>query len=130
MMTLTFYFARWVGSPWHTVTSYKGAAAPVWLALTRDSLYDLEVEGKVKWGSCVSRSGRESVLRTEVEGWGVQGKVEKLDKGTLRGRRRGVNDLDGKGKGRIRGAGARVLAADGDAEEGVGEEDGMVICCR
>ena len=95
-MTLAFYFARWVGSPWHTLTSYKGAAAPVWLALTRDSLYDIEAEGKAKWGSCVTRSGRESVIRTEVEGWGARGRVEKLDEETLRGRRRGVNDLTGK----------------------------------
>ena len=35
-------------------------------------------------------------MRTEVEGWGAQGRVEKLDERTLRGRRRGVNDLTGR----------------------------------
>lgn len=94
LMTLTFYIARWVGSPWHTVSSYKGAAAPVWLTLaSQEELDDLEAKGKSKWGSCVTRGGRESEIRTEVEGWGARGKVEKLDKGTLNGRRKGVKDL-------------------------------------
>ena len=94
LMVLAFYIARWLGSPWHTVSSYKGAAAPVWLALApQKELNKLEAEGKSKWGSCVSRGGEESVMRTEVEGWGVRGQVEALEGKELSGRRRGVHDL-------------------------------------
>ncbi|KAL8793587.1 MAG: hypothetical protein Q9195_003850 [Heterodermia aff. obscurata] len=93
-MVLIFYLARWLGSPWHTVSSYKGAAAPVWLALAlQRELDELEVDGKSKWGSYVSRGGDESVMRTEVEGWGVRGQVESLEGKELSGRRRGVRDL-------------------------------------
>ena len=94
LMTLVFYLARWVGSPWHTVTSYKGACAPVWLALAfQEDLDELEAGGKCKWGSCVNRSGRDSVRKAEVEGWGARGRVEPLDQKTLGGRRRGVQDV-------------------------------------
>ena len=94
LMVLAFYLARWLGSPWHTVSSYKGAAAPVWLALAPErELNKLEAEGKSKWGSCVSIGGEESVMRTEVEGWGVRGQVEALEGKELSGRRRGVHDL-------------------------------------
>ena len=97
LMTLVFYLARWVGSPWHTVTSYKGACAPVWLALAfQEDLDELEAGGQCKWGSCVNRSGRDSVMKTEVEGWGVRGRVETLDQKTLGGRRRGVQDVNEK----------------------------------
>ena len=91
LMVLVFYLGRWLGSPWHTVSSYKGAAAPVWLALApQKELNKLEADGKSKWGSCVSGWGEESVMRTEVEGWGVRGQVEALEGHELRGRRRGV----------------------------------------
>ena len=97
LMTLVFYLARWVGSPWHTVTSYKGACAPVWLALAfQEDLDELEAGGQCKWGSCVNRGGRESVMKTEVEGWGVRGRVETLDQKTIGGRRRGVQDVSEK----------------------------------
>ena len=68
-----FYVARWLGSPWHTVSPYKGAVAPVWLALAdHDELADIEQrEGKGKWGSVCDRMGHESVMRTVVEGWGL-----------------------------------------------------------
>ena len=94
LMLSVFYLARWLGSPWHTVSSYTGAAAPVWLALApQDELDELEGDGKSKWGSCVNRWGEESVMRTEVEGWGVRGQVEALEGKELSGRRRGVQDL-------------------------------------
>ena len=74
---LAFYIARWLGSPWHTVSPYKGARAPVWLALAdQDELADIEqTEGKGKWGSVCDRMGRESVMRTAVEGWGLGGRM-------------------------------------------------------
>lgn len=76
-MNLAFYIARLIGSPWHTVSAYKGACAPVWLALTaQEELEDLETEaGKGKWGSACDAMGNERVARTEVEGWGMGGRV-------------------------------------------------------
>ena len=95
-MMFAFYLARWVGSPWHTISAYKGACAPVWLALaSQEELDTLERrDGKGKWGSAVDWKGDERVMRTEVEGWGFGGKVRDRPKGEMRkGRRRGVKDL-------------------------------------
>lgn len=78
MVTMcVFYLCRLLGSPWHTTTAYSGACAPVWLALCdHKQLVDLEgAEGKSKWGSAKDRRGHESVVRTEVEGWGTGGIV-------------------------------------------------------
>ncbi|KAL9599014.1 MAG: hypothetical protein Q9219_004129 [cf. Caloplaca sp. 3 TL-2023] len=77
MMTMMFYFARWVGSPWHTVTSYTGACAPAWIALASQEELDAleEQDGMGKWGSSVDRNGEVRAVRTEVQGWGVGGKV-------------------------------------------------------
>ncbi|KXH38261.1 hypothetical protein CSAL01_00137 [Colletotrichum salicis] len=97
------YLARWLGSPWHPVTGYNGAAAPVWIALQDDeTLEELEAK-KIKWGSAASFSGRQDVKKTEVEGWGWEGAVEDRDSlardpatGLLRkavGRNPGAKDL-------------------------------------
>ncbi|KAL8993371.1 MAG: hypothetical protein Q9188_007346 [Gyalolechia gomerana] len=77
LMTAAFYLARWIGSPWHTVTSYKGACAPVWVALASQEELDAleDKEGAGKWGSAVNRQGEERATRTEVQGWGIGGKV-------------------------------------------------------
>ncbi len=85
-LLLAFYLARWIGSPWHTVTAYKGACAPVWLALSPQEELDAIAEahdarggevfgcgGGCKWGSCTDRQGNETVRRTEVEGEGSEG---------------------------------------------------------
>ena len=91
-----FYLARWLGSPWHTISAYKGACAPVWLVLaSQEELDTLEERGgKGKWGSGVDWKGDERVMRTEVEGWGYGGKVGDSPKGEVRkGRRRGVKEL-------------------------------------
>ncbi|KAF1991981.1 3-ketosteroid reductase-like protein [Aulographum hederae CBS 113979] len=88
---LSIYVARWLGSPWHTVSSYIGACAPVWLALASQAqLDDEEKDGtqKGKWGSAVDRAGNERVMRTEVEGWGWKGAPE--DGRGKKGRYRGV----------------------------------------
>ncbi|KAI4274062.1 MAG: hypothetical protein LQ337_004213 [Flavoplaca oasis] len=76
-MTAAFYLARWIGSPWHTVTPYKGACAPVWLALASQQELDaMEADGGVaKWGSAVDWQGEDRATRTEVQGWGIGGKV-------------------------------------------------------
>lgn len=89
-MTLAFYLARWLGSPWHTIQAYKGACAPTWLALSSDEELDAacyerssvvdEMDNRNKnngggggwrprkWGSSTDRTGRERVARTAVEG--------------------------------------------------------------
>ena len=41
----------------------------------------------------MNRRGRDSVVKTEVEGWGARGRVETLDQKTLAGRRKGVQDV-------------------------------------
>jgi len=67
-MLLACYIARWFGSPWHTISTYSGANAASWLALAPDD----ELEGaraqKIKWGSACTRSGKEMVKATDVEG--------------------------------------------------------------
>lgn len=77
IMTAAFYLARWVGSPWHTVTPYKGACAPVWVALaSQEELDRLEKDdGAGKWGSGINVEGEERATRTEVQGWGIGGIV-------------------------------------------------------
>lgn len=97
-MEASFYATRWLGSPWHNITPYLGAAAPVFLALSTkdeiDRVASLQapcrtedahlgvsttaapVDGSlVKWGSGVTRSGESLILKTEVEGWGYTGVV-------------------------------------------------------
>ncbi|KAL8870297.1 MAG: hypothetical protein Q9174_003631 [Haloplaca sp. 1 TL-2023] len=77
LMMTAFYLARWIGSPWHTLTAYKGACAPVWLALASQEELDAveDKEGAGKWGSSTDTWGEERVIRTEVQGWGLGGKV-------------------------------------------------------
>ena len=89
---LVFYIARWLGSPWHPVTPYKGACAPVWLALAdKAGLEELELrDGKGKWGSVCSRMGHEKVMRTEVEGWGLGGRRGEGDLSKRWGKRKGI----------------------------------------
>ncbi|ORY14617.1 3-keto-steroid reductase [Clohesyomyces aquaticus] len=78
LMFFAFYMARWLGSQWHPVTTYKGACAMVWLALAKQSALDSmeDREGVGKWGSATDWWGRERVERTEVEGWGWGGVKE------------------------------------------------------
>lgn len=95
--SLVFIIARWMGSPWHPAEAYKAAVAPVWIALQEDEeLTELEGKGanKVKWGSATDASGNERVMKTEVEGWGWQGKVESKEEVARKtGRRRGALDV-------------------------------------
>ena len=76
-MVMGMYIARWVGSPWHSVTPYKGAVSAVFAVLAPPSqLSDREArEGKGKWGSSTDVFGNERVVRTEIEGWGYGGEL-------------------------------------------------------
>ena len=78
-MIIVLYLARWLGSPWHTVTAYSGACAPVWLALTPQAELDRMEDdgGPGKWGSATDLWGRDRVMRTEVDGWGLGGRIDR-----------------------------------------------------
>jgi 3-keto steroid reductase len=69
-MTLAFYIARWLGSPWHTISSHSGANSAVHLALAKDEELTETKAERIKWGSGCDRTGREVLMVTEVEGKG------------------------------------------------------------
>ena len=101
-MMAALYVARFIGSPWHPVTAYKGAISAAFAALAPPhQLAELEErEGKGKWGSAAGVFGDERVARTEVEGWGFGGVVGKVPRGSVtgtsgqyRGRRETTRDM-------------------------------------
>ncbi|KAJ5595321.1 uncharacterized protein N7459_001529 [Penicillium hispanicum] len=101
-MVIAFWGARMLGSPWHTLSTYLGAWAPVFLALSSQSALDAAETpyrqaggGRVKWGSSASRSGVGSVASTEIEGWGYGGVVGApiIEADRQRRRKRGLKEL-------------------------------------
>lgn len=76
---LGLLIARWLGSPWHAVWPYEAAVAMVWLALSTQETLDRENATRVKWGSATDIKGNALVKKTEVDGWGWEGKVETLE---------------------------------------------------
>lgn len=87
LMFAAFYIARWLGSPWHLVSAYKGAVSAIFAVVAHDSqLPDHEQrEGKGKWGSATGVFGDERVARTEVEGWGFCGRPGVVPQGSVTG---------------------------------------------
>ena len=79
------YVTRWLGSPWHPITGYNGAVAPVWVALQEQASLDAAGAERVKWGSATDRAGNPRVKKTEVEGWGWDGRVQSRDEETVTG---------------------------------------------
>lgn len=71
-MTCAFYIARWLGSPWHTINTYSGAKAAVWIAMATDEELDAKKADRIKWGSATDRYGGELVKAVEVEGEGSE----------------------------------------------------------
>lgn len=71
-MTCAFYIARWLGSPWHTISTYSGAKAAVWIAMATDEELDAKKADRIKWGSATDRCGGELVKEMEVEGEGSE----------------------------------------------------------
>lgn len=71
--------SRWLGSPWHPVTPYKAGTATTWLALASQETLEAENARRCKWGSCTDFWGKTFVKKTEVDGWGWEGKVEKAE---------------------------------------------------
>ena len=101
-MLAACWIARMLGSPWHTMSTYKGAWAPVFLALSSqgaldaaESPYRQSGGGRVKWGSSANRLGVASVSSTEVDGWGHGGVVGTpiVEADRNRRRKRGAVDL-------------------------------------
>ncbi|KAL4921752.1 hypothetical protein BDW62DRAFT_116421 [Aspergillus aurantiobrunneus] len=106
-MIATTWLARILGSPWHTLSTYLGACAPVWLALSPQSVIDTAEApyrhhggGLAKWGSSASRTGACSPVSTEVEGWGYGGVVGPavVADDQHRRRKRGATDLTSERK--------------------------------
>ncbi|CAK7209912.1 3-keto-steroid reductase [Sporothrix curviconia] len=98
LYNLAMYISRWLGSPWHPITAYKGAAAAVWVALQPKSALDALDAQHVKWGTGTTRGGTALVKRSEVEGWGFRGLVgEELGAATTVDSTTGKAWSDGKG---------------------------------
>jgi 3-keto steroid reductase len=95
--TVVLYITRWLGSPWHPITAYNGACAPVWLALQEQGWLDGVHAERIKWGSSTDFWGECRVKKTEVDGWGWEGKVEEMrdlkQEHKLRGRKPGAVDV-------------------------------------
>ena len=102
-MLCIFTIARLLGSPWHTISTYLGAVAPVWLSLSdQQDLDRAELPyrengggGRAKWGSSSSLAYGEQPASTEVDGWGFGGVVGPavVDEDRRRRRKRGAVDL-------------------------------------
>lgn len=109
-MVAAMYISRWIGSPWHAVTPYKGAVSTVFAALAPPSqLADLERrEGKGKWGSATDVFGNERVARTEIEGWGFGGELGFVPSGSMRATRRGYKQTTKEMREDFEEAGRRV----------------------
>ncbi|KAK4190854.1 3-keto-steroid reductase [Podospora australis] len=95
--TVVLYLTRLLGSPWHPITGYNGACAPAWLALQEQAWLDSVDADRIKWGSSTNVWGECRVRKTEVDGWGWEGKVEDVKElkrqGKLSGRKPGATDL-------------------------------------
>lgn len=116
-------FVRWLGSPWHTVDGYAAAVAPVTLTLETQDVLDEEHAERVKWGSACNRFGRTAAKKTEVDGWGWEGKIEgdvrraktvKGEEGFLRksvGRWAYAKDLTEEDRAQFEGVGRECWAA-------------------
>lgn len=109
-MMISFWLARLLGSPWHTISTYFGACAPVWLAVApQEELDDAEEPyvshngGRVKWGSSCKLQGGAFAASTEIDGWGHGGVVGSavVDADRLRRRKRGAMDLTAEEKVRF-----------------------------
>ncbi|KAI5467757.1 hypothetical protein BGZ63DRAFT_372057 [Mariannaea sp. PMI_226] len=74
--SLALVIARWLGSPWHGCTGYIGAKSAAWVALQEQSELDNLDAEHIKWGSSCNHKLEVGVKKTEVPGWGWEGRVE------------------------------------------------------
>jgi 3-keto steroid reductase len=109
-MLVAMYLSRWIGSPWHPISAYKGAVSAVFAALAPPSqLPDLELrEGKGKWGSATDVFGNERVVRTEIEGWGFARTMGEVPSGSVRPNRKGGQRATKEGREEFESQGQRV----------------------
>lgn len=78
LWTLAFYISRWLGSPWQTLDNHCASYSSAFIALhDPEELERIEENGlaRYKWGSASDRRGNAKMLKTEVQGWGWNGKV-------------------------------------------------------
>ncbi|KAH6648089.1 3-ketosteroid reductase [Truncatella angustata] len=73
---VAMYLCRYLGSPWHVVETYLAACSAVWVALATQEELDSLHAHRVKWGSACDRLANAAPKKSEVEGWGWEGKVE------------------------------------------------------
>ncbi|KAL2819437.1 hypothetical protein BJX63DRAFT_428658 [Aspergillus granulosus] len=106
-MLAAFWLARFLGSPWHTINTYLGACAPVWLALSSQSELDAAEApyvahggSRVKWGSSTTLFGVDKPASTEIDGWGHGGVVGPavVEEDRVRRRKRGARDATAEEK--------------------------------
>ena len=60
---LSFYTARYIGSPWHSISGRNGALSMVYCALK-----GTKEDEMIKWGSGSDRWGRERLIGTTLTG--------------------------------------------------------------
>ncbi|KAI6352080.1 hypothetical protein MCOR25_009569 [Pyricularia grisea] len=79
---LVMYVTRWIGSVWHVGSPYNAAITPVWIALEEQGRLDDMEAHRSKWGSACSRwRGTLAAKKTEVQGWGWDGRLASHPRG-------------------------------------------------
>ncbi|KAG7692538.1 hypothetical protein KL930_004478 [Ogataea haglerorum] len=66
-MLLMFYVARLCGSPWHNISGWKGANAPIFVCLEAKPELDLQEK---KYGSACTITGKEYLKIAEIDATG------------------------------------------------------------
>lgn len=67
-MLFLFYMARWIGSPWHNISGYKAANAPVYVATLANPRFEKQ---ESKFGSATTREGLEYIKIDDIEPTGL-----------------------------------------------------------
>lgn len=62
LKTMSFYVAKWLGSPWHAISGYNGACSMVYCATKAGRSGEM-----IKWGSGSDRLGRERLIGTQLD---------------------------------------------------------------
>ncbi|KAK6462708.1 3-keto-steroid reductase [Scheffersomyces coipomensis] len=82
-MLFLFYVARWLGSPYHNISGYIAANAPVKAALSGDKKKKKDkysgLDQDVKIGSISDKRGKESLEFKEIDGTGNEDVVAYLE---------------------------------------------------
>ncbi|KAK7207251.1 hypothetical protein BZA70DRAFT_7663 [Myxozyma melibiosi] len=73
-MLFLFYVVRWLGSPWHVIDAYKGAAAPVFAAIEAVPEETADPAETVNYGSACDAWGQ-SYIRRKATGTEEEKKI-------------------------------------------------------